>query len=264
MASKIGAGGKPQEYDESTGRYGDSLDYTGKGKEYRQNTPYEEIIRGTVPETAYGFADKNNQDDDELNSYQLPKEPIVRKRQDAEKWAKYDYDYERYKKEEPNITKDVDDISKAVGLSLIGREHWLKSKKSYDRKVNDKRLSVDYKPLGDVIRYTFEHKIQKAPEDIRKTLAKFEEKGYNIIAVDNKWKESGAYKGINVDIVSPKGIPIEVQFTTYNNSDLKNRMHRYYEIVRDSRTPATIKALAEKKMYELATLWEVPDRITEV
>ena len=95
-------------------------------------------------------------------------------------------------------------------------------------------------------------------------LAKFEEKGYNIIAVDNKWKESGAYKGINVDIVSPKGIPIEVQFTTYNNSDLKNRMHRYYEIVRDSRTPATIQALAEKKMYELATLWEVPDRITEV
>ena len=58
MASKIGAGGKPQEYDESTGRYGDSPDYTGKGKEYRQNTPYEEIIRGTVPETAYGFADK--------------------------------------------------------------------------------------------------------------------------------------------------------------------------------------------------------------
>ena len=50
MASKIGAGGKPQEYDESTGRYGDSPDYTGKGKEYRQNTPYEEILgKDTIP-----------------------------------------------------------------------------------------------------------------------------------------------------------------------------------------------------------------------
>lgn len=46
MPTKKGAGGEPQEYDESTGRYGGgNLDYTGKGKEYRQNTVHEELTK---------------------------------------------------------------------------------------------------------------------------------------------------------------------------------------------------------------------------
>lgn len=46
MPTKTGAGGEPQEYDESTGRYGGgNLDYTGKGKEYRQNTVHEELTK---------------------------------------------------------------------------------------------------------------------------------------------------------------------------------------------------------------------------
>ena len=46
MAEKKGAGGKPQAYDESTGRYGAGQG-AGQGtetaKEYRQGTTYEEI-----------------------------------------------------------------------------------------------------------------------------------------------------------------------------------------------------------------------------
>ena len=46
MPTKTGAGGAPQEYDESTGRYGGgNSDYTGKGKEYRQNTTHEELTK---------------------------------------------------------------------------------------------------------------------------------------------------------------------------------------------------------------------------
>lgn len=40
MAEKTGAGGRPQEYDEESGRYGSN----GGVKEYRQNTKYDEII----------------------------------------------------------------------------------------------------------------------------------------------------------------------------------------------------------------------------
>ncbi len=254
MPMKTGAGGELQEYNESTGRYGGgNSDYTGKGTEMRVNTSYSEIVKDTAP-----------LDMDALQNYKVPKDPVVRKPQDAQKWAKYDADYERYKTEEPTITRDVDDISRETGLPFIGRDFRLKSKGSYDRKVNDKRLYSEYKPLGDTVRYTFEHKLKNAPEDIRKTLAKFEEKGYNIIAVDNKWKDDDAYNGINVDIVSPNGVPMEVQFMTLNNHDTKEQMHRYYEIARDNRTPANIRALAEKKMYEIAKMWEYPDRITEV
>ena len=60
MAEKTGAGGKPQEFDEESGRYGsDSV-----GKSYRKNTSYAEIIadeRGNtiqLPKKASGFEDK--------------------------------------------------------------------------------------------------------------------------------------------------------------------------------------------------------------
>ena len=97
-----------------------------------------------------------------------------------------------------------------------------------------------------------------------KTLAKFREMGYNIIKIDNKWKDNGPYNGINVDIVSPNGIPIEVQFMTRNNYDVKERMHHYYEIARDSMTPEHIRRAANKKIQELSKLWERPERIEDV
>lgn len=204
------------------------------------------------------------QDEIDLQNYQVPKAPVVRREKDAEQWARYDSDYHLYESEEPSITKDVDKISAEVGLPLIGREHRLKGKQSYDRKVNDKRLGKDYKQIGNAVRYTFEHKSQNAVKDIQKTLAKFEENGYTIISVDNKWKANGVYKGVNVDILSPKGVPIEVQFLTKRNHALKDVMHKYYEIARASTTPERIKALAEKKMQELATLWEYPEGIKEL
>lgn len=259
MPTKTGAGGAQQEYDESTGRYGggegssNAKYYTGKGTQFRSNASYQDIMNDSVPVT-----------DEEYNKYKIPKEPIQRKPEHAEKWAKYDSDYALYKAEEPNISATVEEISREVGLPLIGREYSLKGKESYDRKVNDKRINGEYKPIGDAVRYTFEHKLQNAPEDIRKTLAIFKEKGYNIVAVDNKWKVDGPYKGINVDIVSPTGIPMEVQFMTYKNHEIKQAMHPHYEKSRDSRMPANIKAKAQEKMDELAKLWEIPDRITEV
>ena len=89
-------------------------------------------------------------------------------------------------------------------------------------------------------------------------------KGYNIIAVDNKWKDDGAYNGINVDVISPSGVPMEIQYMTENNHDVKEAMHKYYEISRDSRTPTDIKELAERKMRELSKRWERPKGIEEV
>lgn len=256
MPTKTGAGGAQQEYDESTGRYGGGHtqgELSGKGTEFRQNTGYSDLLKDTAPAADLG-----------LQAYQTPKEKIIRRPEDAEKWAKYDDDYRRYKAAEPNITKDVDEISAQTGLPLIGRDWRLKGEKSYERKVNDKRINGPYKPLGDVVRYTFEHKVQNAPEDIKKTLDKFKEKGYNIVAVDNRWKDSGSYNGINCDLVSPDGIPIEVQFHTLRNSKIKELNHKYYEIARDSRTPVNIRLAAEKKMQEFEKLWEIPDRIKEV
>ena len=89
-------------------------------------------------------------------------------------------------------------------------------------------------------------------------------KGYNIVAVDNKWKDDGAYNGINVDVISPSGVPMEIQYMTKYNHEVKEGMQKNYEISRDSRTPAHIKELAERKMQELSKRWERPNGIEEV
>lgn len=238
--------------------------HLGKGKEYRQNTPYEELTKSAEQKsmgTEEVLTDKENET---LDTYQIPKEPVVRQEKDAKKWAQYDKDYEDYKQKEPQITADMDSIAKQTGMPLIGREHRLKGKGSYDRKVNDKRLNGEYKPLGDVVRYTFEHPFENAPNKINENLDLLRKKGYNIVAVDNKWKDDGAYNGINVDVISPSGVPMEIQYMTRNNHDVKEAMHKYYEISRDSRTPAHIKELADKKMKELASMWEIPKGIKEV
>ena len=57
---------------------------------------------------------------------------------------------------------------------------------------------------------------------------------------------------------------MEVQFLTKQNHWLKEIMHHYYEISRDSKTPEHIKKLAEEKMRQLAKLWEEPDDIKEL
>lgn len=200
----------------------------------------------------------------QLNEYKVPRAPIVRQQEDAEKWARYDKDYETYKAKEPKITEDMDMISEKTGMPLIGRDFRLKSKGSYDRKVNDKRLKGEYKPLGDVVRYTFQHSMENAPQEINTNLEELRKIGYKVVAIDNKWKDDGAYNGINVDVISPSGVPMEIQYMTYKNQETKEKFHRYYEISRDKRTPANIKGLADRKMRELAKLWEIPKGIEEV
>ena len=242
--------------------------YFGKNKEYRQNTSYKDLTNkkesGTITNPKGKEDQLSEEESKKLDTYQIPKAAIVRQAKDAEKWALYDKDYEDYKQKEPKITADMDLIAKETGMPLIGRDFRLKSKGSYDRKVNDKRLNGEYKPLGDVVRYTFEHPFENAPKKINENLDLLQKKGYNIIEVDNEWKDDGAYNGINVDVVSPSGVPMEIQYMTEHNRKVKEDMHKYYEISRDSRTPNDIKELAERKMHEVAKKWLKPKGIEEV
>lgn len=256
---------------DNDGKFTDKGAGAPKKIEYRQNTPYEKILaddRAREAERAKKEAECQTpltpEENKRLDEYKIPKEPITRKAEDAAKWRRYDDDYDFYKASEPQITADMDKISKAMGMPLIGRDYRLKGKTSYDRKVNDKRLKGKYKPIGDAVRYTFEHSSENAPEQIRSNLERFRKMGYRIVAVDNKWNDSGAYNGINVDIISPSGVPMEVQFTTRENHKIKEEMHRFYEISRDERTPKDIRELAERRMFLLAKLWKKPKGIEEV
>ncbi len=256
---------------DNDGKFTDKGTGTPKKVEYRQNTPYERILaddRARDEERERRETERQkpltSEENKRLGEYKIPKEPIIRKAEDAVKWKLYDEDYDFYTVSEPKITADMDKISELTGMPLIGRDYRLKGKASYDRKVNDKRLDGKYKPIGDAVRYTFEHSAENAPAQIRSNLDRFRERGYRVVAIDNKWNDTSAYNGINVDIISPSGVPMEVQFTTRENHKIKEEMHRFYEISRDKRTPDDIREFAERKMILLATLWKKPKDIEEV
>ena len=141
--------------------------FFGKSKGYRQNTSYAELTKENANLQENLQSQLTEEERATLRSYKIPKEPIIRKPADAEKWKKYDQDYTIYMQKEPKITADMDKISEETGMPLIGRDFRLKSKGSYDRKVNDKRLNGEYKPLGDVIRYTFEHPFENSSKKIK-------------------------------------------------------------------------------------------------
>ena len=194
-----------------------------------------------------------------------PKQKVVRNPEDAVKWKRYDDDYEKYKSSEPKITADMQEVSTLSKMPLKGLEHRFKEKESYDRKVRDKRIGADREDsIGDAVRYTFEHPMENAAGAIKNNLKMLSDKGYKIKKIDNKWKDGGAYNGINVDIVSPDGVPMEVQYITEFNSRIKDKMHAYYDLARDETVPENIQKLAKQKMGEIAKQWNRPANIEEV
>ncbi len=240
----------------------------GKEKAFRQNTPYEKLTKRDKSDTIkVPLTDSEKEELERYNQeyHNRPKQKVVRNPEDAAKWKRYDNDYDSFSKAEPNITADMREISTLSKMPLIGLSYRFKEKESYDRKVRDKRIGTGREDaIGDAIRYTFEHPMENATNAIKNNLRMLEEKGYKIAKIDNKWKDDGAYNGINVDIISPDGVPMEVQYITEFNYLIKNQMHDYYDLSRDTTVPENIRNLASQEMQKIAKKWARPVGIEEV
>lgn len=131
------------------------------------------------------------------------------------------------KKNEPDITNDLKNLTKKSGFKLEGLEYRLKTLESLARKVKNE---PDAK-MRDVTRYTVIGKADTMTKDYNGFVAKMLEKGYNVSAVKNYWNNhSNPYNGINNNFISPKGYEFELQFHTQESFDLKNgKLHELYE-----------------------------------
>lgn len=162
----------------------------GKGKEFRQNTLYENLTK--LDKSDIIKNPPKDSEKEELERYNKeyhsrPKQKVVRKPEDAVKWKRYDDDYEKYKSFEPKITADMQEVSTLSEMPLKGLEHRFKEKESYDRKVRDKRIGAGREDsIGDAVRYTFEHPMENAATAIKSNLKMLSDKGYKIEKIDNK------------------------------------------------------------------------------
>ena len=161
---------------------------------------------------------------------------------------------------EPSVSAELGAVAAGAGGRLAGFEHRLKERDSILRKMRHVLEASPGRPpssivLDDALRYTLE--IDDSPpghhaDVIRAALARLERAGHRVRDVKNYWPRGDNYSGVNAVLVSPDGLPWELQFHTPESFRVKTRDHALYEELRaDDTSPAR-----KREIYaEMAASW---------
>lgn len=104
----------------------------------------------------------------------------------------------------------------------------------------------------------------KIADSCQKTMDKLREKGYNISGLENTWISDRAYKGINIDVISPEGQKFELQIHSKESMEVKNACHILYEKQRQyPKTSVEYKHL-EEQMKEISNKIPIPSGIDAI
>ena len=166
---------------------------------------------------------------------------------------------------EPRITQTIIDLAEEYDARPEGLSFRVKSEESLSRKivqeVEEKRiagqvLNVDdaAESMSDVIRYTYTIDENNYANSARRIIGDLEDRGYTL-RVKNYWSEGNSYKGINVAMKDPDGIPVELQFHTPESLRVKEgALHEIYEKQRVLTDPDRIAALNDEMREVAATI----------
>lgn len=178
--------------------------------------------------------------------------------------------YDRCRENEKKITPVMNEIAADVGGEMYGLEYSVKTASSLERKVQKKMQEKGYteenamKVMGDVVRYTQMVSHDKIADSCQKTIDKLREKGYNISGLENTWISDRAYKGINIDVISPEGQKFELQIHSKESMEVKNACHILYEKQRQyPKTSVEYKHL-EEQMKEISNKIPIPSGIDAI
>lgn len=189
------------------------------------------------------------------------------KRQElADNFAKY----VRSKAEiaEPKITIDMKALEDS-NSKLVGLDFKLKGEDSLSRKIISDSIDdmVSYTKsatdIGDSVRYTLVINDIEYTNGIKKSLDSLTDKGYKINKFKNYWG-GDIYQGVNVSLISPDGVKMELQFHTEDSFNTKEKLnHIYYEISRSKSTTKEEQGIANQIMSINQSLINVPDGIID-
>ena len=85
------------------------------------------------------------------------------------------------------------------------------------------------------------------------TVAKLQEKGYNVIEVDNKYQDPKSdYKGIHIGAVSPTGQTIELQVHSRESMRVKETIHPMYDVSRVKTNPERVRKALQYEMRSIS------------
>ena len=164
---------------------------------------------------------------------------------------------------EGTVTALLRGLATAHKAQLRGLSHRLKTQSSTVRKLKkiyNKALSKGQDPtpntltISDALRYTMEVDDQPPGhyvKTVNTVLKSLEGKGFKVFKVKNSWPRGDNYSGVNVALITPKGLEWELQFHTPASYQEAKRSHVLYEQLRAEDTPL-------KKRQELFSTMSAP------
>jgi hypothetical protein len=169
----------------------------------------------------------------------------------------------RAKAIEPIATKALTKAIGRMGGDVLGLDFKLKSDTSLLRKINQK---LEENPgltptdamlsVSDALRYTATFPEDKYAAGVYETLGEMKLNDFKVDKIKNYWCKEGSpgcfYQGINVRLLSPDGLKIELQFHTSLTFDIKEKQsHALYESLRTTKEPTKAKELKN----QLTLMW---------
>ena len=151
---------------------------------------------------------------------------------------------------ESSVTQDMKRYESETA-KLMGLDYRFKGEESLARKIESdaeaQAVSVEQAADGvhDVLRYTLAVDPDRYQETVPQVLAGLTEAGYQVQKFNNAWG-GRYYQGVNVQLVSPDGVPVELQFHTPQSFAIKQASHGVYEIRRDKSATAEQKDRAKR------------------
>ena len=143
---------------------------------------------------------------------------------------------------EPDVTADMRTLERS-SAKLQGLDYRLKSMDSLARKIvsdadeDQVSLSAAAAGISDVLRYTLTCSDADYSAMVPQAMASLTEKGYRVEKFRNAWGGK-FYQGVNVHLVSPSGVRVELQFHTPQSFAVKQASHAVYEIRRNPASSA--------------------------
>ena len=169
---------------------------------------------------------------------------------------------------EQQVTRDM--CALATGRRrLAGLAHRVKGRTSLARKIEsdaqEKQLSLRAAAWGisDVLRYTILCPATSYSEEVPAILAELTSRGYEVIKLRNAWG-GRFYQGVNVQLMSPAGVRVELQLHTPQSYAIKQKSHAVYEIRRDPASTPEEVAAATQASLDYNALVHVPRGATGI
>ena len=159
----------------------------------------------------------------------------------------------RAKAAEPLVTADMKELEQD-SAQLQGLDYRIKAEDSLVRKIlsdaDAQQISLDQAAadISDVLRYTLICQADDYSRDVPKAVEQLTKKGYTMEKFRNAWGGK-FYQGVNVHLVSPSGVRVELQFHTPQSFEIKQASHEVYEIRRSpSSTPEQVAEATRRSL----------------